>query len=78
MSSWTEIAALFDPVEGAIIATSLRAGGVRVVEPDIHIHSVRPDMRLAFGGYRIWVHTNDLEQAREIAGTWHRSSPEPV
>lgn len=78
MTSWIQIAALFDPVEGAIIASALRAGGVRVAEPDVHIHSLIPNQRLAYGGYRIWVFAEDLDLAREVARNWQPNSPEPV
>jgi hypothetical protein len=78
MTSWIQIAALFDPVEGAVLASALRAGGVRVAEPDLNIHSLYPDRRLTYGGYRIWVYVEDMELAREIARDWRHTSPEPV
>jgi hypothetical protein len=50
MGKLIQIAALFEPTEGAIAANALRADGVFVAEPDLHLHSIFPDRRLAYGG----------------------------
>jgi hypothetical protein len=78
MGTWIQIGALFEPVEAAVVASALRAGGVRVVEPDYHLHSIFPHRRLAYGGYRLMVFHADVERAKELATGWSKRCPEPV
>jgi hypothetical protein len=78
MSLWIQIAALLEPTEGAIIASSLRANGVRVCEPDFHLYNCFPNRRIAYGGYRIMVLRDDLDLAKSVSKTWTRQPDTPA